>query len=668
MKRALLAALLVAAPALAQEAAPPVRHYPAADVEKAFATGAVLFDGAGGNYMIHASRREKAGQAEVHAQDADVIHVLSGTATFVTGGTVQGPKTVAPDEIRGAAIAGGETRSLAKGDVVVVPRGVPHWFREVSTPFLYYVVKVRDGGGDAPAASPRAVVDLATEEGARLVDAKWRTAPARIVETDFPAAGPEGQPTGPAGRTWTVEPKAGAADFDDSSWAAVSPAGLSERRGGGRLSFVWYRLTFTVPPRVGDVDTAGGTLVGDFTVDDAAEVWVDGELARHAGQRGGSMLAGWNASNRLVLARDVQPGRKIQVALFGVNGPLSNPPTNFVWVRSAKLELHPAPADASKNGPAAIAPSEVNFEVIRKDPALDAILGPNPKLHKVAEGFAFTEGPIWLPREKALLLSDPNRNTIYRYEPAGAGRLDVFRKPSGYAGADVAEYRQPGSNGLTLDAQGRLTIDQHGNRRVMRLEADGRETVIADRFEGKRLNSPNDLVYRSDGTLYFTDPPFGLPKFFDDPRKELPFSGVYAVSPGKRPRLLTRELTGPNGIAFSPDEKFLYVGNWDEKKKVVLRYPVHPDGGVGTGELFFDMTSAPGEDAIDGIKVDPEGHVFVSGPGGLWILSPEGKHLGTIVPPRHPHNFAWGGDDGRTLYLCAREALYRIRLGSAPAR
>ncbi len=367
------------------------------------------------------------------------------------------------------------------------------------------------------------------------------------------------------------------------------------------------------------------------------------------------MVAGWNAGNRLVVGRHVKPGQKIQLAVFGINGPLSSPPTNFIWVREARLEFHPGVP-----GPIAITPAEVNVTVIRKDPALDAIVGPNPKIFKVAEGFAFTEGPIWIAEGKYLLFSDPNSNTIYKYVPDG--KLEIFRQPSGYSGADVAEYGQPGSNGLTLDRQGRLTIDQHGNRRVIRLEKDGRETVLADRYQGKRLNSPNDLVYRSDGTLYFTDPPFGLPKFFEDRRKELSFSGVFAVTPKGKMRLVTKELSGPNGIAFSPDEKFLYVGDWDEKKKIVMRYPVHPDGSVGEGSLFFDMTSAPGEDAIDGIKVDQKGNLYVSGPGGLWVLSPEGKHLGTIVGPMHPHNFAWGDEDGKTLYLCARSGLYRIRL------
>jgi gluconolactonase len=510
---------------------------------------------------------------------------------------------------------------------------------------------------DPPAGAPEASIDLATSEGLALVQGQWRYGDTQIVETDFPSPGADNQPTGPVAKTFDYAPHAGAADYDDSRWEVIAPAALGVRRGRGRFGFNWYRIALTVPEKIASVSTAGKDLVFETTLDDAAEIWVDGELTRYLGQRGGSMVAGWNAPNRLVVGRHVKPGQKIQLAVFGINGPLSSPPSNFIYVRSARLDVYPGTP-----GPIAITPAEVNVQVIRKDPALDGIVGPNPKIWKLAEGFAFTEGPIWIPSEKALLFSDPNRNTIYRYVPDGA-RLAVFRTPSGYSGADIAEYGQPGSNGLTLDRQGLLTIDQHGNHRVARLEKDGTETVLADKYRGKRLNSPNDLVYRSDGTLYFTDPPFGLPKFFDDPRKELAFSGVYALTPDGKLLLLADDLTGPNGIAFSPDEKFLYVGNWDEKKKVVQRYPVRADGSVGKGELFFDMTAAPGEDAIDGIKVDEKGNVYVSGPGGLWILSAEGRHLGTIVGPKHPHNFAWGDEDGRTLYLCAQSGLYKVRLG-----
>ncbi len=336
------------------------------------------------------------------------------------------------------------------------------------------------------------------------------------------------------------------------------------------------------------------------------------------------------------------------------NGPLSNPPTNFIWMRFAKLEFY-----KGLPVPVAITPREVNVEVIRLDPAIDSIVPPNPKIYKLAEGFMFTEGPLWVRDGNYLLFSDPNHNTIYKY--TSDGQLSVFRDKSGYAGADIAEYGQPGSNGLTLDREGRLTIDQHGNHRVIRLEKDGTETVLADRYKGKRLNSPNDLVYRSDGVLYFTDPPFGLPKFYDDPRKELPYSGIFCLKNGKV-KLLSTDLKGPNGLAFSPDEKYLYVDNWDEKKKVILRYEVKTDGSLVNGKVFFDMTNAPGEEALDGLKVDQQGNLYVSGPGGLWIISAEGKHLGTIQAPKLAANFAWGDEDGKTLYLTARSTLYRIKL------
>jgi len=320
---------------------------------------------------------------------------------------------------------------------------------------------------------------------------------------------------------------------------------------------------------------------------------------------------------------------------------------------------------AEAPAPATEAPTGVGT-IVRLDPALDALVAPGAVIEKVAGGFQFTEGPVWVSGDGGyLLFSDPNANTIYKY--TAEGDLSVFKHPSGYAGADIAEYRQPGSNGLTLDAGGRLTIDQHGNRRVIRLEPDGSETVLAERYQGKRLNSPNDLVYKSDGALYFTDPYFGLPQFDQDPRKELPFSGVFRVNDGAV-ELLTQELKGPNGIAFSPDERFLYVGDWDERHKVVMRYPVRADGRLDAGEVFFDMTAAPGEDAIDGIKVDVEGNLYVSGPGGLWILSPEGRHLGTVLAPRHPHNMAWGDADGRTLYLAAGSTLYRMPLNIAGIR
>lgn len=514
-------------------------------------------------------------------------------------------------------------------------------------------------GADTPTGKPSAIIDLTTNEGAQLVKGQWRYSDTKIIEIEFIGPGADGQPTGSPVKTYDYTPHAGGADFDDSQWQMIEPTTLNQRRSTGRICFNWYRIRITIPQSIGNFDPTGSTVVFETALDDYAEIWVDGELSRSLGQMGGSVVNGWNAPNRLVVGHNVQPGQQIQLAIFGINGPISNPPTNFIWMRYARLEYYPG-----SKVPFAMKPAEVNVEVIRLDPAMNAIVGPNPKIFKLAEGFKFTEGPIWVHDGGFLLFSDPNSNTIYKYTKDGV--LSVLRTPSGYSGADIAEYGQPGSNGLTLDAQGRLTINEHGNHRVSRIEKGGKVTVLADNYMGKRLNSPNDLVYRSDGTLFFTDPPFGLPKFFDDPRKELPFSGVYSIYKGKL-QLLTKELTGPNGIAFSPDEKYLYVGNWDEKHKVVMRYEVTGNAKLANGKVLFDMSKAEGEDAIDGIKVDQLGNLYVSGPGGLWVLSPAGKHIGTIKAPKHVHNMAWGDDDGMTLYLCARSSLYRMPLKVAGA-
>ncbi|MEW6143430.1 MAG: SMP-30/gluconolactonase/LRE family protein [Thermodesulfobacteriota bacterium] len=514
---------------------------------------------------------------------------------------------------------------------------------------------------DVPTGKPSAVIDLTTSAGVELVKGQWLYSDVEITEVEFKGPGADGQPTGEAVKTYDYTPKAGGADYDDSKWDKIAPGTLNKRRSTGRICFNWYRIRVTIPESVDGYATAGSTVVFETAIDDYAEVWVNGELARHLGQEGGSVVAGWNAPNRLVIGRGVKTGDTIQIAVFGMNGPISNPPTNFIWMRDAKLEFYPG-----TESPVALKPSEVNVEVIRLDPAMDAIAGPNPKIFKLAEGFKFTEGPVWVKDGEYLLFSDPNSNIIYKYSKDG--ELTEFRKPSGYSGSDIGEYTQPGSNGLALDNEGRLTVDEHGNHRVSRIEKDGTVTVLAESFEGKRLNSPNDLVYKSDGSVYFTDPPFGLPMFENDPRKEIPWSGVYRISPDGEITLLNKDLKGPNGIAFSPDEKYLYVGNWDPENKVVMRYEAMEDGTLSDGERFFDMTGAPGEDAIDGIKVDSNGNLYVSGPGGLWVISSEGKHLGTIIAPQHIHNVAWGGEDGKTLFLCAQSGLYMMRLGIQGAK
>ncbi len=505
---------------------------------------------------------------------------------------------------------------------------------------------------NVPAGRPVAVIDLATRGGAQLVNGRWRYADARIVQVDHRAPGLDLKPSGPPTRTFDITPRAGAMDFNDAAWDVIDAGSLDARRSSGKLSFGWYRIRLTIPERVGAFDPTGSTVVFEIVLDDYSEIWVDGRLPLTLGATGGGLVRGWNAPNRVVVARNAKPGQQIQIAVFGANGPLSDPPGNFIWVRSATLDFY-------KDASLAIT-RESAGEVVRLDSAIDAIVPKDAKVEKLAGGFQFTEGPVWHP-DGYLLFSDPNANTIYRY--TRDGQVSVFRAKSGYASTDIGEYGQPGSNGLTLDAEGRLTIDEHGRRRVARLEKNGVVTVLADRYQGKRLNSPNDLVYKSDGSLFFTDPPFGLPRFFDDPRKELPFSGVYRLDKTGSLRLLTSELTGPNGLAFSPDERFLYVDNWDVNRKVIMRYPVLADGSLGTGGVFLDVTTShPGEQAWDGLKVDERGNVYAAGPEGIWILSPEGKHLGTIKATETPANFAWGDEDGRTMYITARTGLYRVRL------
>jgi gluconolactonase len=511
---------------------------------------------------------------------------------------------------------------------------------------------------DAYAPRPDAVVDLMTREGAARVRGEWRYSDARIVEVEHRAPGPDLRPSGAPIRTHDIEPKAGAGDFNDSAWPVIDPSTLQGRRSTGRLSFAWYRIAVTIPERIGEFDPAGSTAIFELVADDYAEIWVDGRLPLVLGQPGGALVAGFNAPNRVVLGHDLRPGVRLQIAVFAANGPLSNPPGNFIWLRSATIDFY-------RHDPTA--PLSDRIEVERADARLDAIVPPGARIDRLAGGFEFIEGPVWVP-EGYLLFSDPNRNVIHRWSPDG--EVSIYRVKSGYSGVDIGRYHQPGSNGLALDREGRLTICEHGNRRVTRLEKNGVLTVLADNYEGKRLNSPNDLVYRSDGVLYFTDPPFGLPRAHDDPARELPYSGVFRLADGQL-TLVSQDLSGPNGLAFSPDEKFLYVSNWDPKRKIIMRYEARPDGSLAGGVVFYDMGKAPEAEALDGLKVDRDGNVYASGPGGLWILSPEGDLLGKVRAPELPANLAWGDVDRRALYLTARTGLYRLRLeipgaGGAP--
>lgn len=290
--------------------------------------------------------------------------------------------------------------------------------------------------------------------------------------------------------------------------------------------------------------------------------------------------------------------------------------------------------------------------VVTVSPEFKRIVPAGAQIEKLAGGFKFIEGPVWMP-EGFLLFSDIPNDALVKWDPKTA-KVSDYRKPSA------------NTNGNTLDAKGRLVCCEHTGRRVSRREADGSYVTVVDRYNGKRFHSPNDVVFKSDGAMYFTDPPYGLPKQDDDPAKELTHNGVYRVKDGKV-TLLTTELTRPNGLAFSPDEKTLYVANSDSKRKLWMSYPVKSDGALGAGKVFFDVTSSTEDGLPDGMKVDKEGNVYGTGPGGVWVFNPVGKHLGTIKPTEPPANCAWG-DDGKTLYMTARTSLYRIRLNIAGPR
>ncbi len=316
----------------------------------------------------------------------------------------------------------------------------------------------------------------------------------------------------------------------------------------------------------------------------------------------------------------------------------------------------------------------------RLQPELERLVSPDAKLERVGteSNFKWTEGPVWDPAGFLLFAEIPS-NGIYKWTPDG--RISVFMQPSGYTGTTPYGGPEPGSNGMTLDARGRLTVAGHAKRSVWRLETMDQEghgpvTVLAEAYEGKRLNSPNDLVYKSDGSLYFTDPPYGLRTQSDkDPEKQLQVNGVYRLAhalqhPAGAPpdtknlQLLTGDLPRPNGIAFSPDEKYLYVNN-SEPQKIWMRYPVKTDGTLGSGTVFYDATADKSPGSPDGMKVDVQGNVYSTGPGGVWIFSPEGKHLGTIRTPEKAGNLAFGDADRKTLYVTASAGIYRIRVNVA---
>jgi len=305
--------------------------------------------------------------------------------------------------------------------------------------------------------------------------------------------------------------------------------------------------------------------------------------------------------------------------------------------------------------------------VIRLDPAFDAIVAPGVMVETLKEGFGFINGIFWVPEGKSgsLLISDIPANVINKWMPDGA--MTVFLDRPDWT--TVTEARPAnvrfGANGIAMDRQGRIVYAAEADRAIVRLEKDGKRTILADRYEGKRLNSPNDLVFRKDGAIYFTDPSGGGRFGTWDLKKELPYQGVFLLKDGTL-QLLVQDLDRPNGIALSPDEKYLYVN--DSNKKVIMRYEVQRDGTVANGKLFVDMNPMKGAGNPDGMKFDVKGNLYSIGPGGISVFSPDGKQLGTIVPPENAPGFTFGDPDGKALYMAASSKLARIRLNIAGSR
>ncbi len=303
-------------------------------------------------------------------------------------------------------------------------------------------------------------------------------------------------------------------------------------------------------------------------------------------------------------------------------------------------------------------PQVFRGSIERLDPAFDALIAPSAQVEKLAEGFNWSEGPTWY--EGGVVFSDVPENIAYRWKE-GMKSAEVFLKPSGMT-TPTAGFREQGSNGLSRDAQGRLVLCMHGDRRIARWEK-GTFTTLADRFGGKKFNSPNDLAIRKNGDIYFTDPPYGLDKGNESPLKEQPFNGVYRVNGAGEVSLVTKHLNWPNGIGFSPDEKILYVAVSDGKAPRVVAFDVQPDGSVVNERVFFDAVQARKEGdkgSCDGMKVDAAGNVWTTGPGGVLVVSPEGKLLGRILTGQATGNCCWG-DDGGSLYITADMFLLRVK-------
>jgi gluconolactonase len=381
-----------------------------------------------------------------------------------------------------------------------------------------------------------------------------------------------------------------------------------------------------------------------------------------AGQ-GVAKSAGYSSSGNSVITNNGISNRA-NVANYVANAPHEQTATGATPKRS---RLSNARASAILHVATKLEKAYPTFgKITRADAAFKQLIPESAELEKLAEGFEWSEGPVWDRQGGYLLFSDIPPNRILKWSPEN--EIQVFLEPASDIGS-VKRGGEPGTNGLTLDKEGRIVTCEHGRRCVSRIEKDGQRTILADRYNGKRLNSPNDLCYKSNGDLYFTDPPYGLEKNWDDPAREQEFCGVYRLQPDGVVTLLTKELSRPNGIAFSPDEKTLYVANSDPKKPIWMAFDVLADGTLSKGRVFFDSTPwlAAGKKGLpDGLKVDTHGNVFATGPGGVHVFSPTGKHLGSIETGEATANCGWG-DDGSTLYITADMFLARVKTATKGA-
>ena len=298
--------------------------------------------------------------------------------------------------------------------------------------------------------------------------------------------------------------------------------------------------------------------------------------------------------------------------------------------------------------------------ITRLDADFDALVPADATVEKVAGGFQFTEGPLWRPSENRLWFSDVVGNVLRAVTPTGEVEV-LIEQAGGPSTAPPGSFIGP--NGLLAEPAGTVLMAQHANRQIARVGPDLQTTTVVDRFEGKRLNSPNDLTWGPGGALYFTDPPYGLPGQDEDPAKELDFNGVFRLD-GDRLTAVVRDLGRPNGIAFSPDQRTMYVANTEPDHKVIMAYDVAADGSVSSGRVFADATADTTPGMPDGIKLDTDGNVYATMPGGVWVIAPDGRHLGTIHAPEVAANVGWG-DDGRSLYITAETGVYRVRLTAA---